>query len=506
MEIFKDLFPLEDRWGKDGVFTPTNIVKDMIDLLPDSIWNPESTFIDISCKTGAFLAEIYTRLDTELSKLDEYKDPVKRRSHILNNQLFGLALRNDESLFFSRRNVFGDPFSDNIDIINAGNSSYLDLVKQKQYSIIETQLKGKFGRMKFDVVVGNPPYNNDIYLDFVTLGHHLSTQYTLMITPAKWQAKTDGKPAGSKSPDKNVEFRTNIVPFMSKIVVYRDTSEIFNIAETAGISYHLINKTINPYKMVKCICSKNKSLESDWEIHDEKEVVLLPRKILNVLGKMGQLGEDSFKQSKYVKNVDTGESGIMGQLGFKRFTYTSEQDRGEFLKQAGYVEIMQGSKVCGYKSIKELFTTDRLDKYKVITSCMWGVGQMTIGSDYKVYGNCAFHVAGPNQVPKGSFIILIYFNTGDMATSFISLLNTRTIRLCTFSGACGSTITREFFRFVPNPNDWTVTYVDEPHQGVTPDEKGYYVYNGVRYCSLYARYKLSADDISIIESIIKKRS
>ena len=233
MEIFKDLFPLEDRWGKDGVFTPTNIVKDMIDLLPDSIWNPESTFIDISCKTGAFLAEIYTRLDTELSKLDEYKDLVKRRSHILNNQLFGLALRNDESLFFSRRNVFGDPFSDNIDIINAGNSSYLDLVKQKQYSIIETQLKGKFGRMKFDVVVGNPPYNNDIYLDFVTFGHRLSTQYTLMITPAKWQAK------GGK---KNEDFRANIVPYISEIAYYPNEKDIFNIYLSGGLSYFLIDK------------------------------------------------------------------------------------------------------------------------------------------------------------------------------------------------------------------------------------------------------------------------
>lgn len=241
MEIFKDLFPLEDRWGKDGVFTPTNIVKDMVDLLPDSIWNPESTFIDISCKTGAFLAEIYTRLDTELSELDEYKDPVKRRSHILNNQLFGLALRNDESLFFSRRNVFGDPFSDNIDVIDAGNSSYLDLVKQKYYDTIETQLKGKFGRMKFDVVVGNPPYNNDIYLDFVTLGHHLSTQYTLMITPAKWQAKTDGKPAGSSTVDKNKEFRKNIVPFMGKIVNYRNAPELFKIAEWGG--YATMNQT-----------------------------------------------------------------------------------------------------------------------------------------------------------------------------------------------------------------------------------------------------------------------
>lgn len=270
MEIFKDLFPLEDRWGKDGVFTPTNIVKDMVDLLPDSIWNPESTFIDISCKTGAFLAEIYTRLDTELSELDEYKDPVKRRSHILNNQLFGLALRNDESLFFSRRNVFGDPFSDNIDVINAGNSSYIDLVKQKQYSIIETQLKGKFGRMKFDVVVGNPPYNNDIYLKFVTFGHRLSTQYTLMITPAKWQAKTDGKPAGSSTVDKNEEFRTKIVPFMSKIVYYPCTEDLFDIREVSGISYYIINKQINNERAIKIVCKRNSSIRSNWEIHDEK--------------------------------------------------------------------------------------------------------------------------------------------------------------------------------------------------------------------------------------------
>lgn len=503
MKIFKNLFPLEDRWGKDGVFTPTNIVKDMIDLLPDSIWKPESTFIDISCKTGAFLAEIYARLDTELSKLDEYKDPVKRRSHILNNQLFGLALRNDESLFFSRRNVFGDPFSDNIDVIDAGNSSYLDLVKQKYYDTIETQLKGKFGRMKFDVVVGNPPYNNDIYLDFVTLGHHLSTQYTLMITPAKWQAKTDGKPAGSKSPDKNVKFRKNIVPFMSKIVYYPCTEDLFDIREVSGISYYIINKRINNKRTIKIVCKRNSRINSNWEIHDEKIPQLCNIKILNVLGKMGQLGEDSFKQSKYVKNVDTGESGILGQLGFKRFTYTSEQDRGEKLKQAGYVEIMQGDKVCGYKSISNLFTTDKLDKYKCITSCM--TSGSVFGDSSKVLGAPKVHAILPYQVPKGSFPVIKYFDSLSECNSLISFIESKTCSFAIFLGQCGTTLTKEFFRFVPNPNDWTVTYVDEPHQGVVPDEKGYYKYNGVRYCSLYARYKLSKEDINIIESIIKTR-
>ena len=61
--------------------------------------------------------------------------------------------------------------------------------------------------MKFDVVLGNPPYNNDIYLDFVTLGHNIIKQNgcEIMITPAKWQAKGG---------EKNEAFRKDIVPYM----------------------------------------------------------------------------------------------------------------------------------------------------------------------------------------------------------------------------------------------------------------------------------------------------
>lgn len=87
----------------------------------------------------------------------------------------------------------------------------------------------------------------------------------------------------------------------------------------------------------------------------------------------------------------------------------------------------------------------------------------------------------------------------------ISFIESKTCSFAIFLGQCGTTLTKEFFRFVPNPNDWSVTYVDSPHPGVIPDEKGYYTYNDERYCSLYVRYKLSKEDIDIIESIIKAR-
>lgn len=469
MEIFKDLFPLEDRWGKDGVFTPTNIVKDMIDLLPDSIWNPESTFIDISCKTGAFLAEIYTRLDTELSKLDEYKDPVKRRSHILNNQLFGLALRNDESLFFSRRNVFGDPFSDNIDVINAGNSSYLDLVKQKQYSIIETQLKGKFGRMKFDVVVGNPPYNNDIYLKFVAFGHRLSTQYTLMITPAKWQAKTDGKPAGSSTVDKNVEFRTKIVPFMSKIVYYPCADDIFDIVEADGIQYYILSKENSTYKDIQIKCKRQPALECTW--YKSNVAILVNELTLQIIRKAFIVGGGSLSQ----------------RIEFEKYNYVKDKLYIEVYNESE-IEVWGGTSgmkfgMLGMIDSNNLKTLNGISKYKVFVNKL--IGDATaIRADGKRIGMIKPRILGPNQVYTSNFGMLGVFDSKTEALSMLSYFDTKFVRFLMSVVVSGAGLTKQYFRWVPDPGKFDHIFTDE---------------------ELYNKYGLTDDEIKVIESVIKER-
>lgn len=261
---------------------------------------------------------------------------------------------------------------------------------------IKEFLNKEFGKMKFDVVIGNPPYNNDMYLDFVTLGHQLAQDYTIMITPAKWQAKTDGKPKNSKNPtpDKNEEFRKNIVPYMSKIIFYPNTRDIFDISEGGGISYFVIDKHIHNEKDVKTICKKSSIMRSEFEPHDETNVTLYNHKILSIIGKVGTLGE-GFKQSLYVKNTDHGEITIDGTLGFRRQTFIGEQDLGEALKQVGYVEVMQGEKVVGYKAIKELFTTAGLGKYKCITSIIisGGGGDFNKGAKILVCGVFLFALA-----------------------------------------------------------------------------------------------------------------
>ena len=194
----------------------------------------------------------------------------------------------------------------------------------------------------------------------------------------------------------------------------------------------------------------------------------------------------------------------MGQLGFKRQIYVGEREYGEQLKQAGYVEVMQGNKVTGFKAIRDLFTTNKLDKYKVITSILLS-GSSDVQEDGTLQRYFNTYKLLPYQVPKGSFPVLKFFDNSEEADSFISFTKTKLFMFLLGMAVCGINITKEFFRFVPDPNDWTCTYVDAHHPGVTPDSKGIYTLDGVKYCSLYARYNLDQDDINIIESVIKER-
>ena len=134
--------------------------------------------------------------------------------------------------------------------------------------------------MRIDVVIGNPPYNNDMYIPFVELGHQLSTKCSVFITPAKWQAKGGNK---------NIQFRKRIAPYINKVVYYKDVKEVFDIGEPDGVSYYLIDKNnVHNTKLVRNNCS-NKVFKSDWEEHTEKELILLPNKIIGIINKCNNI-------------------------------------------------------------------------------------------------------------------------------------------------------------------------------------------------------------------------
>ena len=215
------------------VFTRADVANNVLKLLkakPGVFSNPNYRFLDIYTKSGVFLLLIYSELMQGL--VEAIPDPEIRSQHILGKMIYGIS-PSVETALISRKTLYGDwSIQGNIKVI----TGYKNDTGKRTFSNISKEFNG----MKFDVVIGNPPYNRGMDIDFVNLGYELSTKYCCMITPAKWQtAEADQKIASKMSYG---EFRKKLVPHMSHVVFYPDCKDVFDIDQADGITYFLMDK------------------------------------------------------------------------------------------------------------------------------------------------------------------------------------------------------------------------------------------------------------------------
>ena len=216
--------------SNDEVFTPPDVVNQMLDMLPQELFrNPDTTFLDPACKTGVFLREIAKRLITGLEP--QMPDLQERIDHIFHKQLYAIAITELTSLL-SRRSVYCskypqsefsitqfDDAEGNIryrkvqhkwkdgKCVYCGISNKTELGKDERgdtleayaYEWIHTMMPEEIFNMKFDVIISNPPYQLNvgiekenyavpIYQKFVNQAIKLQPRYLSMIIPARWYA------------------------------------------------------------------------------------------------------------------------------------------------------------------------------------------------------------------------------------------------------------------------------------------------------------------------------
>lgn len=145
LELINDcLKPKEVEKKENGeVFTPMKLVNEMLDKLPKKVWkNKNLKWLDPATGMGNFPIAIYLRLMEELK--DEIKDARERKKHILENQLYMSELNKKNVLVCKQIFDINNEYKLNI---YHGDSLKLDINKE-------------WGIDKFDMIIGNPPYNN----------------------------------------------------------------------------------------------------------------------------------------------------------------------------------------------------------------------------------------------------------------------------------------------------------------------------------------------------------
>jgi hypothetical protein len=214
------------------VFTPMTLINEMLDKLPKDVWsNKNLKWLDPCVGMGNFMIAIYLRLMESLKK--EIPDEKKRKKHILENMLYMCEL-NKKNCHIVKQ------------IFNINNENKINLY-ESDYLIFDS--KKRFKIDNFNIIVGNPPYqevddNNkskggtNLYTKFINKSFNLIKEngYLVYITPISWLG-----------PSKNIQMGNDILHniFLKYDLLYLNLNECkkyFNVGST--FSYYIIKKSI----------------------------------------------------------------------------------------------------------------------------------------------------------------------------------------------------------------------------------------------------------------------
>jgi hypothetical protein len=482
---------------KHGQFvTPENICHDMVSMLDDTNFfdYPDDDItqeeyiathrvLDIYCKSGNFLYEFYKRFMKSLRfKIPDEND---RDYFIVKNLLFAFTYSNEIAMYLRERFYSNSKYniSDNLGNIFICNTYRQDGsdIENKTVKINSNSVDlGDWKNMKFDVVIGNPPYTDDVYLDFVMLGHKLSKQYDIWITPAKFIAKKE---------------LNSLEYYFKNLVVYLEAQEIFDIRNLDGIVYYLLDKNnnntcelINKIKKVKYFNDNKVNIK----FSDIKCCNIITNNLVKKLGNFKKLSDrlnllqSPFGVSKDVRGVPNKDSVNTLHLlaGLK----------GSEIDDRGYISMDYISN-----------SLDMVAKYKVCINTM--MGNCFYDKNGTTLGLNATFIYEPNVVTPHPYLSLMAFDTYKEAESFDKYINTKFVKFLIFTAICSQNYTTALnWRFVPDPISFDRIYEDKPLDGYTPDQNGEYIdRDGNKHCSLYVKYKLADDEIKVIESVIRER-
>ena len=442
------------------------------DSVTDEAFDPEKQVMEINSKSGLY--PLYCAYSIYRKRLEKVKgQPGGKEESTLSKSLWDATLENNifvvcktpMAVSITRRTLAGfrdikvnavcyedivDRLSGNIDAVTARICDGKNFWDKKDNK-----------RMKFNLIVGNPPYqlldggNNSsatpIYNRFVDLAKKIRPNYLSMIMPAKWYN-------GGKGLD---DFRKNMLSdkSMEKLFDYVDGHECFPTVDIAGgVCYFLWNRNYKGNCNVTTHFN-GKVTELARDLSKEGELFIRHKEELSIIDKIS--AEHAFLE-------------VYSRKPFGLATNVKPMDDGD-------IQLRYNGGTGAYQRQEVKVNADLIDKWKVISSYLTAehAGETDKNGQKRIIST--LEVLNPGVVCTETYLLLAVFDTENEAKNFMGYMKTRFVRCLIAMVTATQHLARSNFRFVP-VLDFTRSWTDS---------------------DLYAKYGLTDEEITFIESTIK---
>ena len=453
----------------------------------------QTKILEINSKTGLY--PLYVTYSLFRRRLDEYikaecidretlsvqeeqvvwDDIVENNMYVICNTPMAKGITH--RTLFGFRQVDQKANIKNVQLIERASKDQEGLVKELK-SVGFWKGNSSKQEMKFNAVVGNPPYQimdgggtgssaTPIYNKFVDLAKLLNPNNVSMIIPAKWYT-------GGKGLD---EFRANMLndKQLIKLFDYEDSRDCFPTVDIAGgVCYFLWNKGSDNKCVVTSILGSFRNESTRYL--NEHDTFIRNQKVLDIINKV--------KSQTF--------TGFLSQTVYSRKPFGIRSFQRGFPAKPGRNISLFGSDGITYMEEKDVPQNKEIvDKWKVIMSKASAehAGQTDANGRKRIVSR--LEVLPPYTICTESYLLLDIFDNEEEAQNLKKYIRTCFTRFLLASILITQNIVRDKFKFVPIQNYKTNSDIDW-NQSIPDIDR-----------QLYTKYNLSDDEIAFIEKMIK---
>ena len=398
-----------------------------VESITQDVFSKDSKILEINSKTGLYpLYMTYClyrlHLDNISKELQTFEKKYQLWDDVVNNQIF-IICKTPMAKTITKRTLLG--YRSGKTNMHAFDDLIMQL-KDKSDKFVEKVLSKSFwnlggnGKMKFNAVVGNPPYQEDnnnnsrkspIYHFFYNVSFQLSNISTL-ITPARFLFN-----AGQTPQDWNEKMLND--EHIKVVHYYSDSKDVFNTVDIKGGVVVLIRNNNIVYGKIGTFTTNEVISDILNKVINRNDFRPLSQIVFSK-SNYGLLDKVYIDYPELKTRLTKGNEYIIDANIFAKMPEVFK-DEANCLNDIAVIGRQNNKRVKKYISKKYIKQNNQLSKYKLLIAGANGTGKMGEILSMPI-------IAEPNQCYSQTFMSIGAFDTREEAKNCLSYIKTKFAR------------------------------------------------------------------------------